>query len=131
MRKRVAAARVATLATIRPDGAPHVVPFCFVLAGDSILSAVDSKPKATRRLARLENVRHDPRVAVLVDEWSEDWRRLWWIRIEGRATVLEPGAESGAALRSLAAKYEQYRVHPPQGPVLAISAERWSGWSAS
>ena len=131
MRRRVASARVAALATIRPDGAPHAVPFCFVLSGDDLLSAVDEKPKSTRRLARLGHVRDDPRVAVLVDEWDEDWSRLWWIRIDGRARVVDGGDEERSALDRLAEKYAQYRERRPGGPVLAIHAERWSGWSAS
>jgi PPOX class probable F420-dependent enzyme len=131
MRRRVGASRLGRLATLRADGSPHLVPFCFVLEGDSILSAVDRKPKRSERLARVANVARDARVAVLVDEWSEDWSRLWWVRVDGRARVLEPGAETQAALGLLAAKYEQYRRDPPPGPVLAIAAERWSGWSAT
>jgi PPOX class probable F420-dependent enzyme len=131
MRRRIARSRVATLATVRPDGTPHAVPFCFVLAGGEIFSAVDQKPKASMRLARLENVRANPRVTVLVDEWSEDWSRLWWVRIDGPARVLESGPEAEMALALLAEKYEQYRRQPPAGPVLAISAERWTGWSGS
>lgn len=131
MRRRIAGARVATLATTTPAGAPHAVPFCFVLEGDDLLSAVDAKPKRTRRLARLDNVRSDPRVAVLVDEWDEDWSRLWWVRVDGRARIVEDAAEERSAIDRLAGKYEQYRAHPPTGPVIAIRAERWSGWSAS
>ena len=119
------------LATVRPGGAPHVVPFCFVLEGDAVLSAIDGKPKRSPRLARLAHIGAEPRVAVLVDEWSEDWSRLWWVRIDGRARVLAPGPEADAALARLAEKYEQYRRRPPAGPVLEIAAERWSGWAAS
>lgn len=131
MRQRIARSRVATLATVRPDGTPHAVPFCFVLAGDQVFSAVDQKPKASPRLARLENVRAHPRVTMLVDEWSEDWSRLWWVRIDGPAHVLEPGPEADRAMALLLEKYEQYREQPPAGPVLAITAERWTGWSGA
>lgn len=107
------------------------MPFCFVLAGDQVFSAVDQKPKASMRLARLENVRANPRATMLVDGWSEDWSRLWWIRIDGPARVLEAGPEAENALSLLSEKYEQYRRQPPAGPVLAITAERWTGWSGS
>jgi PPOX class probable F420-dependent enzyme len=134
LRVRLAAARVARLATVRPDGAPHLVPFCFALEGEVLYSAVDAKPK--RRpgapLARFRNVEAEPRVSVLVDHWSEDWGQLWWVRVDGRAAALAPGSdEERRALGLLTDKYPQYRAAPPAGPVLAITGERWSGWSAA
>lgn len=134
LRDRVAEARVGRLATVRPDGSPHVVPFCFAVDEDVLYTAVDAKPKrrAGGGLARFRNVAAEPRVSVLVDEWSEDWSRLWWVRVDGRANTVAAGStEERRALELLAAKYEQYRVAPPPGPVLAIVAERWSGWSAT
>jgi PPOX class probable F420-dependent enzyme len=131
MRRRVAAARVARLATVSADGRSHMVPFCYVLAGELLYSAVDSKKKRSTRLRRLENVRRDPRVTVLVDHYEEDWSRLWWVTLAGRAQELDPGAESQEAVRLLAGKYQQYVRMPPEGPVLRIEVERWSGWAAS
>jgi PPOX class probable F420-dependent enzyme len=132
MRGRVAAARVARLATLGREGAPHLVPFCFVLDGEVLYSAVDQKKKQqTLRLRRLDNVRRDPRVSVLVDHYEEDWSKLWWVRIEGEARELEPGAEAEEAVRLLTSKYEQYRERRPQGPVLRVDLERWSGWTAT
>lgn len=132
MRERVAAARVGRLATVAAGGAPHLVPFCFVLEGDRLYSAVDRKPKSGRRLRRLANVAAEPRVAVLVDHYEEDWSRLWWVRLDGRAALLEAGEpEARRALGLLEAKYEQYRREPPPGPVLAVALERWRGWSGS
>jgi len=130
MRVRVAAARVARLATVGAAGAPHLVPFCFVLEGDTIFSAVDRKPKATDRLRRLANVAREPRVAVLVDHYEEDWRQLWWVRLDGRAEVLATAPDRDLALGLLAAKYDQYQREPPEGAVLAIAVERWRGWAA-
>ncbi len=131
LRQRVAEARIARLATLRPDGSPHLVPFCFALDGDVIYSAVDAKPKRGGRLARFQNIERDPRVCVLVDHWSEDWSRLWWVRIDGQAAEVKPGSDTERrALGLLGAKYEQYRANPPPGPVLAVKAERWAGWSA-
>jgi PPOX class probable F420-dependent enzyme len=108
-----------------------LVPFCFVLAGDVLYSAVDSKKKRSNRLRRLDNVRRDPRVSVLVDHYEEDWTRLWWVALAGHARELEPGGESDQAVRLLVGKYEQYVQAPPPGPVLRIDIERWSGWTAS
>ena len=125
---RFAAARVGRLATVTAKGRPHVVPVCFALAGGRIYTAVDAKPKSTRALARLDNVRATGRASVLVDHYEEDWSRLWWVRVDGPAEVLEPGA---AALDALAAKYEQYRAARPAGPVIAIDPQRWRSWVPS
>jgi PPOX class probable F420-dependent enzyme len=130
MRALVAAARVGRLATVRASGAPHLVPFCFVLDGELLYSAVDRKPKRTTRLRRLENAAGEPRVCVLVDHYEEDWSRLWWVRLDGRARELPPGAEAGRALALLEAKYDQYRRDPPPGPVLRIDVERWRWWGS-
>jgi PPOX class probable F420-dependent enzyme len=131
MRQLVAAARVGRLATIAPGGRAHLVPICFALEGEVLYSAVDEKPKRSRRLQRIENVRAHPAVAVLVDHYEENWSRLWWVRLRGRGRVIEDGPELEAALRLLAAKYEQYRTQPPGAPVLAIDLEEWRAWSAA
>jgi PPOX class probable F420-dependent enzyme len=127
MQERFAAARVARLATVTAGGRPHVVPVCFVLAGDVIYSAVDAKPKSTSALRRLDNVRANPRVSLLVDHYADDWSQLWWIRVDGEARIVD----DDAAIELLAAKYEQYRVARPPGPVLAIAELQWRQWSAS
>ena len=131
-RRRFGGARVARLATADAAGRPHLVPITFALAGETIYSAVDGKPKRTRALARLANVAANPRVAVLVDHYEDDWERLWWVRADGGARVLDVAeAEARAALDALAARYERYRAQAPPGPVLAIDVERWTGWSAT
>ena len=131
-RALLASARVGRLATVRPDGRPHVVVCCFAAEGDRVWTAVDAKPKATRRLQRLANVRAHPWASLLVDHYEEDWGALWWVRADGPATVLDADApaERESALRALVAKYEQYAAAPPQGEVIALRVERWSGWSA-
>jgi PPOX class probable F420-dependent enzyme len=131
MRARVARARVARLATVDPDGSPHLVPICFALAGETLYSAVDAKPKRSPRLRRLANLRRDPRATVLVDHFAEDWSGLWWVRLRGTACVLEEGAELERALALLAAKYPQYRAEPPPGPALALAIAEWRGWAAA
>ena len=130
-RARLAAARAGRLATVRPDGRPHVVVCCFALEGDQLWTAVDAKPKRSARLARLQNVRAHPHASLLADHYEEDWERLWWVRADGTAEVLEAGAERNRALAALAAKYEQYAQSPPGGPVIAIAVERLTGWSAN
>jgi PPOX class probable F420-dependent enzyme len=119
---------VARLATIRPDGAPRVVPVCFALDGDIMYSAVDEKPKRTRRLARLDDIARDPRVEVVIDHYDDDWTRLWWVRLRGRAHVVE---RDHRALELLCAKYPQYRERPPLGPFIVVDIEVRTAWSAS
>jgi PPOX class probable F420-dependent enzyme len=128
---RLTAARVARLATTDPDGRPHLVPIVFAVDGDTLYSAVDNKPKRSRTLRRIENARARPDVTVLVDHYEEDWRRLWWIRVRGRARVLDDGEERERALSLLAEKYEQYRSQPPDGPVLAVDITEVRHWRAA
>jgi PPOX class probable F420-dependent enzyme len=130
MRAAVTGARVARLATVRADGRPHVVPVCFVLLGDIAYSAVDHKPKRGPRLTRLANVEANPVASLLVDEYGEDWSALWWVRLDGLAKVVSDRAEAAAAIAALVAKYPQYADHPPDGPVLALTVDSWTGWSA-
>jgi len=127
---RLTAARVARLATLDPDGRAHLVPIVFALDGDTLYSAVDSKPKRSRRLRRIENARARADVTILVDHYEEDWVRLWWIRLRGRARVLDAGAELERALALLREKYPQYRDDPPTGPVLAVDVTETREWSA-
>jgi PPOX class probable F420-dependent enzyme len=122
-----AEARVARLATVGADGRPHVVPVCFALDGDTLYMAVDEKPKSTRRLRRLANIEANPRVEVVIDEWDEDWTRLWWVRLSGTAHVVACDAR---ALELLQAKYEQYRDAPPAGPFVVVAVESRSEWRA-
>jgi len=128
-REHFASSRVAHLATIDESGRPHIVPITFAIAGDTIYFAVDQKPKRTPDLQRLRNIERNPRVAVLVDHYAEDWRTLWWARADGTARVLMKDAESARAIEMLVERYTQYREAAPGGPVVAIHVERWSGWS--
>lgn len=130
MRRRLDEARVARLATVDAKGRPHLVPITFVLDDETVYTAVDEKPKRTRRLQRLENVRVHPTATVLVDHYEEEWGRLWWVRVRGPAEVLEAGPGHRRALARLVEKYPQYRTSPPAGPVIAVTAEEWTGWSA-
>jgi PPOX class probable F420-dependent enzyme len=127
---RLTAALVARLATTDPDGRPHLVPIVFAIDGDTLYSAVDAKPKRSRTLRRIENARERPDVTILVDHYDDDWTRLWWIRLRGRARVLDGGDELEHALRLLAEKYPQYRDEPPGAPVLAVDLTEVRDWSA-
>ena len=119
------AAPVARLATTRPDGSPRVVPICFALDGNTLYTAVDEKPKRTRQLARLTDIERDPRVEVLIDHYDEDWSRLEWVRLRGRARGVE---RDERALELLCAKYSQYREHPPRGPFIVVEVEERTEW---
>jgi PPOX class probable F420-dependent enzyme len=131
-RRLFAGAPLARLATVRADGSPHLVPIVFVVTGDVVHSAVDHKPKRTADLRRLANVAGDPRVCLLADSYDEDWRRLWWVRADGEARVLETtDPEAQAAIDRLVARYPQYAGRRPAGPVLAVTVTRWTGWTAS
>ena len=121
-------APVARLATVDPQGRPHVVPICFVLDGDTLYTAVDEKPKRTRRAASgSRNIEANPRVEVLIDHYEDDWSRLWWVRLRGTARVVE----DPRAVELLAAKYPQYAERPPAGPVIAVAIEERSEWTSS
>lgn len=127
-RARVAAARVGRLATVGADLRPHIVPVTYAVRGDELFVAVDQKPKTTTALKRLRNIAVHEQVAVLVDEYDEDWTHLWWVRVDGVARVVP---EHAAAVELLVAKYPQYEADPPQGPVIVIQVDGWSGWSFS
>jgi PPOX class probable F420-dependent enzyme len=127
-RTRFAAARVARLATADAGGRPHLVPVAFVVAGETIYSAVDAKPKRTRALRRLANVRENPAVSLLVDHWDEeDWARLWWARADGEGRVLE--ADEPEAARAVELLRDRYPRQRADGAVLAVEVARWSGWT--
>lgn len=128
MRSRVAAAEVGRLATVTADGRPHVVPCCFAVRGDTIYSAVDHKPKSTRLLRRLTNLRTNPNAALLVDHYSDEWSALWWVRADGTARILDDGSDLTSPIALLVAKYHQYRDEPPAGPVIAIDVTAWRAW---
>ncbi|MEV0901915.1 TIGR03668 family PPOX class F420-dependent oxidoreductase [Actinoplanes sp. NPDC049802] len=120
-----ASARVARLATVGAGGVPRLVPIVFAVTGDVIHTAVDAKPKRTRRLRRLTDIAANPRVCVLADHYDDDWSALWWVRADGVARVLD---SSPIGLAALSARYPQYRATPPPGPFLEITVDRWSAW---
>ncbi len=128
-------ARVGRLATASGDGDPHVIPVCFVFDGTCLYSAIDAKPKrvATPRLRRLRNLRANPRASLLVDRYDEDWTRLRYILVIGRAEILETGPDRERALALLQEKYPQYRAMADfgRGPVIRLTPERVASWRGS
>jgi PPOX class probable F420-dependent enzyme len=123
--------RVATLATVLADGRPHLVPVVFALAGIDLVTAVDGKPKKGKVLARIENIVRDPRVTLLAHRYEEDWSKLWWVRVDGRASLEESGETFAHALNSLRNRYPQYESVDLTGPVIRITVENTTTWEAT
>ena len=129
-RHLLSAAPVAVLATVRPDGSAHAVPIVFAIDDNTLYTPIDHKPKSTTRLARLENIRANPQVSVLAHHYGEDWEGLWWVRVDGTASVIEASADRQAAIELLVAKYRQYEGLAPTGDVIAVRIEKLTGWEA-
>jgi PPOX class probable F420-dependent enzyme len=139
----LAETRRAVLATAQPGGRPLLVPICYVVLGSwsglRIYTPLDDKPKRVgdaHDLERVRNIIANPQVSLLVDRWSEDWSRLGWLRLDGRAEVIEPGeaGEPGAgehesAVEALRGKYAQYATHRLEDrPIIRVTIERARSW---
>jgi PPOX class probable F420-dependent enzyme len=122
--------RVARLATADANGVPHLVPVCYAIIGDSLYISIDEKPKRTDiPLKRLRNIAENPEVAVTVDRWDEDWRRLAWVMLRGRAEILTGGEEHDQAQTRLRERYPQYRTMDLAPlPVIALRIARATAW---
>lgn len=127
---RFAQAPIARLATVSPDGMPHLVPVVFALRDDVVYTAVDAKPKTTQRLRRLANIETNPQVSLLVDHYADDRTQLWWVRVDGVATIHRGGDALDNGYQLLRAKYSQYQSVSLDGPVIAIAVQRWASWHA-
>lgn len=123
-------ARVATLATVSADGRPHLVPVVFARDGADLVTAIDGKPKKRTTLARIENIGRDPRVTLLAHHYDEDWSKLWWVRVDGSATVVSGGDDFERALDALRSRYPQYGRVDLGGPVIRIGIERAVRWGS-
>ena len=122
--------RVARLATADARGAPHLVPVCFAVIGESLYVTIDEKPKRTDiPLKRLRNIAENPEVAVTLDRWDEDWTRLAWVMLRGRADILADGPEHDRAQERLRDRYPQYRAMDIAPlPVIALRIRRVTSW---
>jgi PPOX class probable F420-dependent enzyme len=129
---RLEVERIARLATLDADGTPHLIPICFVWDGSVFYSAIDHKPKrvAPTRLARMKNIRGTPHVALLVDQYDEDWTRLWYVLVRGEAALVSSPVERKRAIQRLRAKYPQYdqSMLDNDAPVLRITPVRVVAW---
>ena len=128
--------RVARMATVDARGRPHVVPVCFIYDGQAFYTALDLKPKrvAAKRLARARHIKDKPDVALLIDEYQEDWKGLWYILIRGVAMLVSSsnGEEHTAACRLLRGKYPQYAAAllPDDAPLIRIIPKHIVSWSS-
>lgn len=132
---RFSGERIAHLATAALDGRPHIVPFCFVVVGDDVYSIIDDKPKRTHTgLRRLRNIEANPRVSVLVDHYEEDWKALWFVMVEGEASLVTDSTEYRRARVAMRAKYPQYltmELTEAVNPMIRIRIERVVTWQGS
>ena len=127
----IAAAQVARLATADSLGAPHLVPICFACDGESVYSVLDRKPKRTSltKLKRVRNILSNPRVALVIDHYEEDWGRLWYVLVTGTALLIHQGEEHQHAIKVLREKYPQYRdMDIDENPVIKITLARITSW---
>jgi PPOX class probable F420-dependent enzyme len=124
---------VARLVTLGASGAPEPVPIVFAYVGGALFSPIDGKPKRGGELARVRNLARDPRVAVLLDHYEDDWSKLWWLRLEGRAS-LEPAAAHADAVAALRAKYRQYErvaLFAGEPRLIRVAVERTTSWRSA
>jgi PPOX class probable F420-dependent enzyme len=131
---KVEKARVAHLATLDAESRPHIVPVCFAYYDSFFYSAVDRKPKRVtpEKLARLRHIRRSPQVALLIDNYNEDWTQLWYILVRGTARLIPNSAhkERAEAIRRLRVKYPQYAAGmlADDAPIIRITPEQISSW---
>lgn len=131
VRDRLASKPTGHLATVTPEHHPHVVVVTYAVVDNTIVTAIDHKPKSTRKLKRLSNLENDPRASFLVDHYDDDWERLWWIRVDGPASIHHDGTTAEQAIDALQDRYVQYRHRPPEGPVIALSIEAINWWAST
>ncbi|PYX29253.1 MAG: TIGR03668 family PPOX class F420-dependent oxidoreductase [Acidobacteria bacterium] len=134
IRTRLQEARVARFATLDGENRPHIVPVCFLYDGSVFYTGIDKKPKrlAPEKLARLRHVRAMPQVALLIDEYYEEWRRLWFVLVRGTAKLVPKSAtrERARVIHLLRKKYPQYAAGmlPDDAPIIRITPERIAFW---
>jgi PPOX class probable F420-dependent enzyme len=127
--------RVARLATADASGVPHVIPICYALVGDLCYFVVDEKPKRSRTaLKRLRNIAVNPRVALVIDDYDDDWNRLTFLLVHGTAVAVTDRNEYRTALEALRARYPQYHSMPlafDTHPMVRITPRRSHLWRAA
>lgn len=125
--------RIARLATVADTGQPHLVPIVYAFDGERLYTPIDAKPKrvAASQLRRVRNIRAHPHVAVLIDDYAEDWTQLAWVQMRGTAKLVEAGLERESGIALLDKKYPQYQTMPlGEKPVIVITPEHITSWRA-
>ena len=125
--------RVARLATVDGGGQPLVLPICYVLVGETLYSPTDAKPKRVpvQRLRRLRNIQANPHVALVIDDYGEDWTQLAYVIMHGTAAILTVGLDFARAVDALRQKYPQYRQMAIQeNPMIAVQLTHVVSWGA-
>jgi len=123
--------RVARFATSGANEQPHVIPICYALSEDTVYFTIDEKPKkkAEKPLKRLQNLVDNPKAALIVDHYEEDWSRLGWVMLQGRADVLMAGYEYDHAQSRLRERYPQLGAMRIEGlPVVALRISHVASW---
>ena len=133
---RIQAARSAHLATASADALPHLIPVVFALHAGAIYIPIDQKPKTTTKIRRLRNIQENPPAALLIDQYHDDWTKLWWILLRGPAQILHPQprdpAEAAAAIAALRTRYPQHARHDLEHlPLIRLTITQITHWSAS
>ena len=134
IRSRLKKARVARFATLDGENRPHIVPVCFLYDGSVFYTALDKKPKRLppERLARVRHIRATPQVALLIDEYYEEWTRLWFVLVRGTAKLIPKSAtrERARVIRQLRKKYAQYAAGmlADDAPIIRITPKRIALW---
>lgn len=124
--------RVARLATVNGRGEPHALPVCYAVVDGAIYTPLDRKPKRVpvERLRRVRDLRQNPAVCLVVDDYDDDWTRLRWLQLRGAAAVIAPGPEHARAIAALRSRYRQYRAMPLEElPVIRITLQQVVEWS--
>jgi PPOX class probable F420-dependent enzyme len=134
IRRFIESHRVAHLATANAQGRPSVIPICYAFANAVFYSVIDEKPKtvSSNQLQRIQNIRSNPNVALVIDDYSEDWEALAYVHVRCLAEILEPGTtqEHSAAITALRSKYPQYSsMHIDARPVIKLVPQRVRFWS--
>ena len=123
--------RIARLATADAEGTPHLIPICFAYDGEHFYSVLDDKPKraSLMRLKRVRNIMANPRAALVLDHYEEEWDRLWYVLVTGKANIIQDGSEHSQAISLLKNKYDQYRSMDIDGnPLIKVIPEKITSW---
>ena len=122
---------VGRLATVSADGAPHIVPICFVVSDSYVYSVIDEKPKRTKRLRRIRNIEENPRTALIIDHYDDDWSQLGWVMLQSDAEILGSGKEHEAGIKLLRKRYRQYKMMAlDEAPLIRLHIRRATEWWA-